>query len=111
MKRSNRLFFCSTQLALVFALSQGAGCAMETGEAPASAEAALSSDIEVPVTWCPNGQCFADVPPNSTFATYINELAVLGCVGGYTCGGAGEPCDSDCRPYFRPNNPLTRGQV
>ena len=51
---------------------------------------------------------FSDVPPGSTFYSYIRCLACRGIVGGYPCGGPGEPCPG---PYFRPNNPITRGQV
>ena len=32
-------------------------------------------------------------------------------ISGYECGGPGEPCDSEDRPYFRPNNGVTRGQA
>ncbi len=51
---------------------------------------------------------FADVPVGSTFYTFIRCLACRGIVGGYACGGPGEPCPG---PYYRPNNPVTRGQV
>jgi photosystem II stability/assembly factor-like uncharacterized protein len=56
---------------------------------------------------------FADMPPNSTFWLYVERLLANrpGAMNGYTCGGAGEPCDPQDRPYFRPNNPLTRGQA
>ena len=32
-------------------------------------------------------------------------------ISGYSCGGAGEPCDGHERPYFRPGNNATRGQT
>ena len=32
-------------------------------------------------------------------------------VSGYACGGPGEPCDREDRPYFRPYNLVTRGQL
>ncbi|HET9493210.1 MAG TPA: S-layer homology domain-containing protein, partial [Chloroflexia bacterium] len=56
---------------------------------------------------------YADAQPNSTFWLYIERLMLnrLGVMNGYDCGGPGEPCDTDNRPYFRPNNPLTRGQT
>ena len=56
---------------------------------------------------------FADVPPASTFRLYVERLLLNrpGVMSGYPCGGPGEPCDSENRPYFRPNNPLTRGQT
>ena len=57
---------------------------------------------------------FADVPPSNTFWFYV-ELLLLerpGVMSGYPCGTVpNEPCDSENRPYFRPNNPLTRGQT
>ncbi|HEY0070144.1 MAG TPA: hypothetical protein VGE04_09280, partial [Chloroflexia bacterium] len=34
-----------------------------------------------------------------------------GAVSGYPCGGHDEPCDDRHRPYFRPNDLLTRGQT
>jgi hypothetical protein len=57
-------------------------------------------------------QTFVDVPPGSTFWVYIEQLAGRGAVGGYPCGGPFEPCVAPGnRPYFRPNNNLTRGQL
>jgi hypothetical protein len=56
---------------------------------------------------------FADVPPDYTFRLYVERLLLNrpGVMSGYSCGGPGEPCDGENRPYFRPNNPLTRGQT
>jgi hypothetical protein len=56
---------------------------------------------------------FTDVEPGSTFWLYVERLLLNrpGVMSGYPCGGPGEPCDSENRPYFRPNNPLTRGQT
>jgi hypothetical protein len=58
-------------------------------------------------------QRFADVLPGSTFYTYIEYLASKGAIGGYRCGeDPGEPCvPPQNLPYFRPGNPLTRGQI
>jgi hypothetical protein len=60
-------------------------------------------------------QMFQDVPPTgpgSTFFAFIGRLASRGYISGYTCGGAGEPCvPPGNRPYFRPNNNATRGQI
>jgi hypothetical protein len=57
-------------------------------------------------------QTFADVPSGSAFWLYIERLASQGVIGGYPCGGVGEPCVApDNRPYFRPNSPVTRGQL
>jgi hypothetical protein len=56
-------------------------------------------------------QFFADVPPSSPFWIYIERAVMHGVMGGYPCGGEGEPCDSENRPYFRPGNDVTRGQL
>jgi hypothetical protein len=57
-------------------------------------------------------QTFEDVVPGSTFWTWIERLAGRGIIGGYPCGGPGEPCmGPDNRPYFRPGNDVTRGQL
>jgi hypothetical protein len=57
-------------------------------------------------------QTFQDVAPGSTFYDFIERLASRGVMGGYPCGGAGEPCiPPGNRPYFRPNNNATRGQT
>lgn len=55
-------------------------------------------------------QTFEDVPPGSTFYDFIERLYSRGIIGGYSCGGEGEPCGPDSRPYFRPNANVTRGQ-
>jgi murein DD-endopeptidase MepM/ murein hydrolase activator NlpD len=54
---------------------------------------------------------FTDVLPGSTFYTYIETLYNMGIIAGYPCGGPGEPCDPQHRPYFRPGNNVTRGQA
>ena len=59
----------------------------------------------------PGTQKFADVPEESPFFTWINRLANRGVISGYTCGGPGEACDAQSRPYFRPNDYVTRGQT
>jgi hypothetical protein len=56
-------------------------------------------------------QMFQDVPVGSTFFAYIGRLASRGYINGYACGGPGEPCQPGNLPYFRPNNPATRGQI
>jgi photosystem II stability/assembly factor-like uncharacterized protein len=60
----------------------------------------------------PSGQqTFQDVSENSTFWPWIEALADLGAIGGYPCGGEGEPCVPPLdRPYFRSGNNVTRGQ-
>ena len=60
----------------------------------------------------PGNQIFEDVPQNSTFYLFIQALANHGVMSGYPCGGSGEPCVPPAnRPYFRPGNNATRGQV
>jgi hypothetical protein len=58
-------------------------------------------------------QSFEDVPYGSTFWEYIERLYSRGVIGGYQCGVAPtEPCvPPENRPYFRPNNGATRGQL
>ncbi|MDQ2806173.1 MAG: S-layer homology domain-containing protein [Chloroflexota bacterium] len=60
---------------------------------------------------------FTDVLPDNVFYQLIETAAAHRIVTGYTCGGvnnqtgAAEPCDSAQRPYFRPSNFVTRGQL
>lgn len=55
---------------------------------------------------------FQDVSAGSTFYTYVETAYNQGLISGYPCGGPGEPCvPPDNKPYFRPNNPVTRGQI
>jgi hypothetical protein len=56
-------------------------------------------------------QTFADVPASNPFWLWIEELAGRSIIAGYACGGAGEPCDPQQRPYFRWGNNTTRGQL
>lgn len=56
-------------------------------------------------------QTFEDVPLGSTFYEFVERLAARSVIGGYACGGAGEPCGPENRPYFRPNGNTTRGQL
>jgi hypothetical protein len=62
----------------------------------------------------PSGEAhtFADVLPAHPFYRYIETAAARGIVSGYNCGPGGPgPCDDQNRPYFAPNNPVTRGQL
>jgi hypothetical protein len=60
----------------------------------------------------PTGYTFEDVPPDSTFYLWVQRVAGRGIIGGYPCGSAGEPCVGPLdRPYYRPNNNVTRGQT
>jgi len=51
---------------------------------------------------------FADVPRGHTFYGHIETAYRRGLIGGYECGGEGEPCPG---AYFRPGNNITRGQI
>jgi hypothetical protein len=59
----------------------------------------------------PTGQTYADVPQGHPFYVWIERLTALQVMGGYPCGGPGEPCDDQNRPYFRPGVEVTRGQA
>jgi hypothetical protein len=54
---------------------------------------------------------FADVPPASPFYPFVETAACHGLISGYGCGGPGEPCDAERRPYFRQGTTATRGQI
>jgi uncharacterized delta-60 repeat protein len=57
-------------------------------------------------------QTFEDVAVGSTFYQFIERLASRSITNGYACGGVGEPCVPPTnRPYFRPNDNVTRGQI
>jgi nucleoid DNA-binding protein len=68
-------------------------------------------------TESPDPQIYEDVPPGSPFYEWVNRLSRRGHMGGYTCGGVNpqtgqaEPCSGDNKPYFRPGNNASRGQV
>src|SRR5215207_3499283 len=56
-------------------------------------------------------ETFEDVKPTHTFYEFIQRLATRNVMQGYPCGGPGEPCiPPDNKPYFRPQNDVTRGQ-
>jgi hypothetical protein len=54
------------------------------------------------------GPHFVDVPATNTFYPYVETGYNHGVIGGYPCGGPGEPCPGT---YFRPNNNITRSQL
>lgn len=75
---------------------------------------ALVADAQAQVSLAHYGMQprFADVPVSSPFHPFIENLACRAVIGGYQCGGPGEPCrDPDHPPYFRPGAGVTRGQL
>jgi hypothetical protein len=79
-----------------------------TGTATATATSGPASTATATATATVCALTFNDVPPGSTFYDFIRCLACRGIVGGYPCGGPGEPCPGT---YYRPTNNVTRGQV
>jgi hypothetical protein len=60
----------------------------------------------------PGQQTFEDVTSDNPFHLHVERLWVRNGTTGYPCGGQNEPCiPPQNRPYFRPNNLTTRGQV
>jgi hypothetical protein len=59
----------------------------------------------------PGPQRFHDVPATNPYYDWINRMYARGLIGGYPCGGPGEPCGQGNLPYFRPHNRATRGQI
>jgi hypothetical protein len=59
----------------------------------------------------PAQQTFHDVLPTNPFWVFVERLAIRLIIAGYGCGGTGEPCDPQNRPYFRWGNDTTRGQM
>ncbi len=59
----------------------------------------------------PPDQLFTDIAPDHPFYIWVQRLASRGFIGGYPCGGPGELCDGQNRPYFRAYNNVTRGQT
>jgi hypothetical protein len=68
-----------------------------------------AADFNEPVLL--TAQAFSDVPSADTFWLYIERLSGRSVVGGYACGGEGEACDDQNRPYFHPTADVTRGQA
>jgi hypothetical protein len=101
-------------VALAVALSLGLVATASAGE-PKGATGNTPSDkattqvkVDAPAT-C--NISFADVPPTNEFHPYVLCLACQSIIGGYACGEEGEPCNENNDPYFRPNLPVTRGQI
>jgi hypothetical protein len=74
----------------------------------------LSKMVVLGLGWTiqtPPTPTFADVDAAYPFYPFIETAYAHGIISGYTCGGPGEPCDPANRPYFRPGNNVTRGQL
>lgn len=56
----------------------------------------------------PDTPSFADVPGTHPFYDWIEVGVANGIVGGYDCGGPGEPCPEQ---YFRPGAEVSRAQL
>jgi hypothetical protein len=59
----------------------------------------------------PSNGTFADVHPGDALYTHVETAYAHSIISGYPCGGAGEPCDGQNRPYFRPGVSVTRAQL
>jgi hypothetical protein len=74
--------------------------------------ASTSNAGDQPDAVCPSGgQCFTDVPSTNPFYAFVNRIYQQDLVTGYPCGGPGEPCDAQNRPYYSPINNVTRQQM
>jgi hypothetical protein len=54
---------------------------------------------------------FQDVPTTNPFFVHIRTIYYQGIVNGYPCGGPGEPCGPEFKPYYRPGAYVTRAQM
>ncbi len=59
----------------------------------------------------PPTNTFADITGANPFFQFVETAAVHNILSGYNCGGPGEPCDGQNRPYFRPYANATRAEV
>ncbi len=102
-------------MVMVWALvsaGSGTGSVLASGSGPGSGSWAGSGvNAPTPALLCPGGQCFTDVTAANPFYAYINSLYQDNIIAGYACGGTNEPCDAAHRPYYRPGNNVTRGQM
>ena len=80
------------------------------GWAGTNADVAKSLSIAAGYIEPPGVQIFADVPPSHRYFVYIQRMVYRGIMEGFPCGGPGEPCDTENRPYFRPTGAVSRGQ-
>lgn len=106
-KSGNRIFSAALLMIAILLGLSGPG---PTSTAQADTGARPSSHAPDAPS-CPGGQCFTDVPPSSSFFDFANRLYQQEIMAGYACGGPGEPCDANNRPFFRPGSNVTRGQM
>lgn len=80
-----------------------------TSTSVAASPTTTAPPTAVPPTVCPIQ--FQDVDATNTFYPYVRCLACRQILGGYPCGGVGEPCGTTGNPYFRPSTEISRGQI
>lgn len=86
------------------------GTGVPSTSSPTSvAVSATVTSVAATATVCPIQ--FQDVPADYTFYPFVRCLACRGVIGGYPCGGPGEPCGNTGNAYFRPSRPVMRGQI
>ena len=97
----------------VLAAGQPTGERTDRATVPFGAQGAQQSQSTDPRegTQPEGGQAFADVPPSNPFYFNVQNIYTDGIVNGYPCGGPGEPCDIENRPYYRPGGGVTRAQM
>jgi hypothetical protein len=126
-KPTSLLYATLATLALLVLSSPGYAAIPQPSRAPygitattgaAGTISAVSGDVaglssqDQPDATCPSGgQCFTDVPTGNPFYAFVNRIYQQDLVTGYPCGGPGEPCDAQHRPYYRPVNNVTRQQM
>jgi hypothetical protein len=102
-----RIVTAMLMLALAGFVAAGGSWSTASAQSPQPKPERLSPQATCP----PDGQCFADVPPSNPFYNSANTLYREDIIGGYPCGGPGEPCGAYNRPYFRPGSSVTRQQM
>jgi hypothetical protein len=106
-----RYAFVALAFALGLGLAASASASEPTGATAGTAgPGGASSGVQAPAGACTLN--FADVPTTNQFHPYVMCLACQGIIGGYPCGQLPtEPCNANSDPYFRPDDPVTRGQI
>ena len=61
--------------------------------------------------WVAMHDTIADVPTGAWYYGWVESAYARNVFAGYQCGGPGEPCDAQNRPYFRPSGSVTRAQT